>query len=277
MDKIFEIFQIFATSSLSQLLQSIQMTVFHKTSRLLFAAFAPAHKLLPVQPSRDFQDLSALLRKAGIARVAFLRHGKTAPSTGVDFDRLLTDEGRHQAKQAGLAFGKDLNPYFSTALVSSAPRTVETAEIFLESCDARTTISPNDVLYDGTMQPKGSELFKQIGYAPLSSYLENDDDEIRQASQQILGAYANSCVETIMDTVAASTGKPPRIPDASLLIVGHAVYLPAAALAVSSLVDCPTTQDVILHTNTIEAEGYLVDIETKEVTPLTRSTSSLSL
>lgn len=246
------------------------MTVFYRTSRVLLAAFAPAHKLLPVKPSRNLQDFSALLRDAGIGRVAFLRHGKTAPSTGIDFDRLLTDEGRDQAKQAGLAFGKGLNPYFPTAPVSSAPRTVETAEIFLANSDTDATPIPIDVLYDGTMQPKGSELFKQIGYAPLSSYLEHDNEAIRRASQQVLGTYANACVETIMDTVSSSAKASPSEPSASLLVVGHAVYLPAAALAAASLVGCAATQDVVLQTNTKEAEGYLVDLERKEVTSLSR-------
>ena len=250
------------------------MTAFHRTSRFLFAAFAPAHELLPIHPSRDLKDLASILRNAGISRVAFLRHGKTAPSNGVDFDRLLTDEGRDQARQAAMAFGKDLNPYFSTALVSSAPRTVETAEIFLDVSMANTAISSNSRLYDGTMQPKGSELFQQVGYAPLSSYVENEDDEIRYASQKVLGSYANTVVESITDTIADSTGKVSRIPDASLLVVGHAVYLPAAALAVSSLLSCVKDQHVILQTNTNEAEGYLLDMEKKEVLNLIRDWSS---
>lgn len=251
-----------------------KMTAFHRTSHIFLAAFAPAHKLLPVNPSRNLEDLASILDAAAIRRVAFLRHGKTGPSTGKDFERLLTEKGRLQAEQAGRAFGKALNPYFSLALVSPAPRTMETAEIFLSNSDASPTLVPIDILYDGTMQPKGSELFRKIGYAPLNSYLENVEDDTRSVSQQILGSYANSCVEAIMDQVSSSDFQEETQSDENrrtLLIVGHAVYLPAAALAVSGLLDCYESEnDVILLTNTQEAEGYLVDKIERTVTILSR-------
>jgi hypothetical protein len=249
------------------------MTVFSRTSQIFLAAFTPVHKLLPVNPSRNMKELDSRLRAAGIGKVAFLRHGKTTPSTGTDYDRLLTDEGRSQARQAGLVFGRGLNPYFSTALVSPAPRTMETAEIYLSNADAHASLLPIDILYDGTMQPKGSELFRKIGYAPLSSYLENDDDDVRIPSQLILGAYANSCVESIMDQVSPLTLEdvlPSNRPFSTLLMVGHAVYLPAAALAVCNLLDCQDSENVILKTNTREAEGYLVDWQEKSVKLLSR-------
>jgi hypothetical protein len=107
------------------------MTVFRRTP-VLMAAFAQMHRLLPGKPARSYDDFLSIMNKAKISRIAFLRHGKTAPSTGgVDFDRLLTDVGRGQATDAGLRFGKDLKPFFSPVLVSPAPRTVETAELFL--------------------------------------------------------------------------------------------------------------------------------------------------
>jgi Histidine phosphatase superfamily (branch 1) len=205
--------------------------------------------------------------------VAFLRHGQTAPSIGTDFERLLTEEGRSQARQAGLVFGRSLKPYFSTALISPAPRTTETAEIFLSSANANTTLQPIDILYDGTMQQKGPELFRKIGYAPLSSYLENDDDDIRIPSQLVLGSYANSCVESIMEQVSASTSEdvsPSNQPSYTLLVVGHAVYLPAAALAVCNLLNCQDSHNIILQTNTREAEGYLIDCQEKSVNYLSR-------
>ncbi|KAG7338603.1 histidine phosphatase superfamily branch 1 protein [Nitzschia inconspicua] len=168
------------------------MTVFHRTSQIFLAAFAPAHKLLPANPTRNLDDLSSVLNSASIGRVAFLRHGETAPSTGGDFERILTEEGRSQARQAGRGFGKELNPYFSVCLVSPAPRTMETAKIFLLNADANSVLAPIDVLYDGTTQPKGAELFQKIGYASLDSYLRNHDDVIRTTSQEVLGSYANS-------------------------------------------------------------------------------------
>jgi hypothetical protein len=249
------------------------MTVFCRTSQFFLAAFAPVHKLLPVHPSRNLNVLDSILRAAGIGKVVFLRHGKTAPSAGTDFERSLTEEGRSQARQAGLVFGRGLNPYFSKALISPAPRTTETAEIYLSSADAHATLLPIDILYDGTMQPKGSELFRKIGYAPLSSYLENDNDDIRIPSQLVLGSYANSCVESIIEQVSASTledASPSNRRFCTLLVVGHAVYLPAAALAVSNLLDCQDSENTILQTNTREAEGYLVDRHEKSVKHLSR-------
>jgi hypothetical protein len=251
------------------------MTAFHRTSQMLMVAFAPTHKLLPVNLARDFENLASLFQNANISRVLFLRHGQTAPSNGVDFERLLTDEGRNQARQAGTTFGKSLNPFFRSVLVSPAPRTMETAELFLESLNVTANVIPVDVLYDGTMQPKGSELFKIIGYAPLKDYLDNENEQYRSTSQQLLGAYADACVEVIMNTVSSemtSSSQPSPIlqKDSTLLMVGHAIYLPAAVLGLSSLLGCKDT-DIVLQTNTREAEGYLVDITEQSVKYLSRN------
>jgi hypothetical protein len=150
---------------------------------------------------------------------------------------------------------------------------METAKIYLSNADANATVLPIDILYDGTMQPKGSELFRKIGYAPLSSYLENDDDDIRIRSQLVLGSYANSCVESIIEQISASTPQavlPSYPPFYTLLVVGHAVYLSAAALAVCSLLGCHDSKNIILQTNTREAEGYLIDRQAKSVKYLSR-------
>ena len=55
--------------------------------------------------SNTIFQISAL-EKANISKIVFLRHGQTRPSTtGVDFDRLLTDDGKEQSREAGLSFG----------------------------------------------------------------------------------------------------------------------------------------------------------------------------
>jgi Histidine phosphatase superfamily (branch 1) len=79
----------------------------------------------------DIEFLESRLQLAGVAKIAFLRHGKTAPAkNGVDFDRLLTDEGRQQAKDSGRIMAKHLVPFYPRCLVSPAPRTMETAQLF---------------------------------------------------------------------------------------------------------------------------------------------------
>jgi hypothetical protein len=50
----------------------------------------------------------------------------------------------------------------------------------------------------------------------------------------------------------------PLIAGSTLWVVGHAIYLPAAAAA--SVAGC-RDQAVIFSSNTREAEGYLIDLE----------------
>jgi hypothetical protein len=102
------------------------------------------------------------------------------------------------------------------------------------------------------------------------SYIENENDECRIPSQEILGTYAIACVEAMIDTVSDPAQSNPDTV-CTLMMVGHAVYLPAAALALASLVGCPSgSEKVILETNTKEAEGYLIGIEGGNVQYLSR-------
>lgn len=224
-------------------------------------------------------DFVRCLKQAGIGRIAFLRHGKTGPKPdgGVDFDRTLTDEGRDQARTSGASFGRnELPPYFPSVIVSPAPRTMETVALFLDAADSTAAIELNPVseAYDGTMQPEGSKLFAKIGYAPLSDYVENKRDEKdRETAQRVLGSYAHNMVNFIHNHVqqqynfkgntnsdSAATTPTSTSTATTLLFVGHAIYLPAAALGVASLVGCDeVSQEMILTTVTQEGEGYLVD------------------
>jgi Histidine phosphatase superfamily (branch 1) len=240
-------------------------------------------------------EFQGLARRVGIHRIAFLRHGNTAPAeNGVDFDRVLTPLGREQSREAGWAFGARLFP-IRRVLVSPAPRTVETAQLFLKEAassaaassskppsparsDTRTTVSAHDLslvqdLYDGTMQPEGSVLFRKIGYAPLKSYVDANDPADREVARRVLGEYSTDVAHEIFQTflrmvppdekhVSASDG-------ATLLVVGHAIYLPAAALGISRLCGC-SNQEIILDTDTKEAQGYCIDLPQSSVTPLVR-------
>ncbi|CAB9506009.1 expressed unknown protein [Seminavis robusta] len=228
---------------------------------------------LPTTSSSSSASLRSLCDQAKVSKLAFLRHGKTGPKPdgGIDFDRFLTDLGQNQAKEAGSSFGRQLAPFYSQALVSPAPRTVETAELFLESANQKCHIQTSQVLYDGTMQPEGSVLFQKIGYAPLSDYVDSEDQNDRAVSRKVLGEYSSAAIDAISETLKTGAGQQE---DSTLLVVGHAIYLPAAALGVASLVDCqPEGLETILSCNTQEAEGYLIDLESSQATYLSRPSS----
>lgn len=121
---------------------------------------------------------------AGVSKILFLRHGQTAPSSaGIDFDRKLTEQGQQQAQRSGQVFGQSLAPFFPLALVSPAPRAVETAQLFFRcsGCSAvsastssgrdsiQLVLVPN--LYDGTMPPAGSRIFRTQTWLCTSGHL----------------------------------------------------------------------------------------------------------
>ena len=268
--------------------------------------------------------LREIINAANIHRILFLRHGQTAKQQpegngGNDFDRVLTSEGRKQAKRSGELFGRNLQPYYNPVLVSPAPRTMETATIFLQAAVDASPDSNNDddnigvingdenpirdidliqinSLYDGTLQPKGDEIFDLLGYAPLKEYLQNNNEHINTESRQFLGDYTENAIASIIEVVTNTTAnnntnneiKADANDDATtLLLVAHAIYLPAAVLGVASLLGCfdnnkevegessyshtgSTAMDVLLSTNTNEADGYLIDVKHKSVRYLSR-------
>ncbi|KAL7573690.1 hypothetical protein ACA910_007732 [Epithemia clementina (nom. ined.)] len=218
-------------------------------------------------------------RNAGVSKIGFLRHGKTAPTpeNGVDFDRQLTDVGKEQAAAAGKSFGKDLLPFHDTLLASPAPRTMDTAQIFLDSSGGNASevrIQPVPSLYDRTMQPEGSRLFRKLGYAPLNDYVTNESEDDRESSRKVLGSYAHFATKSILETLVtsengSSTGN--NLKGKVLWVVGHAIYLPATALSVALLAGCDeSSTDKILSTSTKEAEGFLVDLYQSRVAILSR-------
>lgn len=216
--------------------------------------------------------------QAKIRRIGFLRHGNTLPSeTGHDFDRLLSDKGREQAAEAGRSFGANLQPFYPQLLVSPAPRTQETAQIFLSSAGVTDPVqlTPVPCLYDGTMQPEGSAIFQKIGYAPLRDYTDNKDENDRVTMRRLLGKYSSDTAQAIMnvlqDLPVCCDGN-----TMTLWIVAHAIYLPSAALGVAVLANCNDNEslNMILSTVTREAEGYLVNLDDAKVEYLERPSSA---
>lgn len=245
----------------------------------ILLAFTRLHEWLPCPSEMNVQNLDAFastLASAGVQRVGFLRHGKTAPAeNGVDFERQLTDIGREQAREAGASFGKELRPFFPTILASPAPRTMETAKLFCEAAHEREfQFRCPPVLYDGTMQPQGSKLFRKIGYAPLRDYIDAADEDDCKVAQTVLGEYSHNVAQVLLEAVQETPKWEIGDESTTLWMVGHAIYLPAAALGVASLLKCDETEkDVILSKNTAEAEGYLIDRSDGSVSYLSRPTS----
>ena len=261
------------------------MAGFRRSPTVLMAAFSNnshgsqlLHELLPGTWNANFERFQTTLVDANVGRIGFLRHGQTAKSQGVDFDRILTDHGRDQASAAGSSFGRELKPFYRSVFCSPAPRTVETANIFLNSANETRELVTPQTFYDGTMQPKGSQLFKMIGYAPLDEYLNHPDGQCRSDAQNVLGAYSHSVIDTIFNEVQQHNRDgfdDSVMPESTstLWMVGHAIYLPAAALGVASLIGCADCS-VFLSCNTKEAEGYLIDLETSSTTYLARPESA---
>ena len=224
----------------------------------------------------DTQQFLQSAKVSGVSKVGFLRHGKTGPTpeNGADFDRQLTEEGREQATAAGQAFGKSLLPFHSTLLASPAPRTMDTAKLFLDSSGGleNIRIEPVQWLYDGAMQPEGSALFRKLGYAPLDDYVNSADKDDRESSRKVLGSYAYSAMRSILETLLAAERESAEGENTGgkiLWVVGHAIYLPSVALQVALLANCDeSSTDLILSTSTREAEGFLVDLEEASVKSL---------
>lgn len=250
---------------------------FRKT--LILSLSAPLHEWLPSSSGASYglERFVASLQDAGISRVAFLRHGNapSLPPDSIDFDRQLSEIGKEQAVTSGESFGKDLLPFYATVMASPSPRTLDTAQLFLKAADAeKVSVRGEPVLYDGTMQPGGGALFKKIGYGSLREYVNNSNEDDRNLARLLLGRYAHEVIGAMLKVTEES----PRVPngsvktnDATLLMVGHAVYLPSVALGVARLANCTIEeQDCILDDTTKEAEGYLVDLSSSSVSIITR-------
>lgn len=251
--------------------------------RTLALSSSRIHDWLPATSGLSYglDSLLTTFTEAGISRVAFLRHGN-APSLqdGIDFDRQLTELGKDQARHSGISFGRNLAPYYESVLVSPSPRTVDTAHLFLDAAAAiqDTQIHREPILYDGTMQPGGSALFKKIGYVTLREYIDNSNEQDRDLSRLLVGGYTHDVLHIMMKTILSKDTKsitsnsrirPPQ--QSTLLMVGHALYLPAVTLGLASLAGCDQVdQDLILDDKTNEAEGYQVELSVPSVSLLKR-------
>jgi len=60
-------------------------------------------------------------------------------------------------------------------------------------------LKPAAVLYDGTMQPEGSAIFRKIGYAPLRDYVDNENQADRASMRRLLSSYTLSTVQAMIE------------------------------------------------------------------------------
>ena len=223
------------------------------------------------------QNLMQATQAANVARIGFLRHGNTLPtSEGNDFERQLSDIGKQQALEAGQSFGKQLQPFHPFLLVSPAPRTMETARLFCQGAEESVALLPMPILYDGTMQPGGSAVFRKLGYAPLRDYLENENKHDRALMNGLLGTYARETTAAILDHLQEHCITHEDSADRTLWVVGHAVYLPSVVLGLAHAAGFGKySTEVALSTSTKEAEAYLVDFKHRCVQYMERPSSRL--
>ena len=106
-------------------------------------------------------------------------------------------------------------------------------------------------------------------------YVNSNDLEDRDLSRHLLGQYADTVIQVMASTLEASSAANTDM--TTFWFVGHAIYLPAAVLGVSSLVNCKESGiEIILSSNTKEAEGYLIDLQNSEATYLARPSTGSS-
>jgi len=192
--------------------------------------------------------------------VAFIRHGNTGPATS-DLARALTPKGRLQAAAARVSYVQQLTPIAPLVACSKASRCVDTATIALGGGDrvvggkGAFRIEVCDSIYDGSMQPgsSASEAFQSLGYAPLRAYHQLDDVRAQ------LEEYAATCMGEVAAVAEKCAEKLEEGDSQTLLVCGHAVYLPSMALHLAQERGLPQKAlDSILDYNTEEASGFLV-------------------
>jgi len=254
------------------------------------------HPWLPPPPPSSYNNMASnshtldlvqpTLVEKGIGRIAFLRHANTLPKpvveNGTDFDRQVSPKGQEQAKEAGQTFARDLTPFYSKMFASPSPRTVETAKIVLETIPNHDGIEIDTSLYelyDMSAQPGSGRLFEKHGYAPLQTYVNDGTNKQDCVDARIgFGTYSHTCIHALLNALLADTSAPPSLNSdttTTLWVVGHAMYLPSIVLGLATLLDCDEeSKDLVLATNTKEAEGYLLDVEHKNVRLLQRPSTS---
>lgn len=219
-------------------------------------------------------SLTELLKGRNIFLV---RHGNTAKSAAVDADRTLSPKAEHQCASFLASYGSMIDKV-KYVFVSPTKRTISTAS-FLGFPDPKCV---DYFYYESYFSDELKALEKELGYAPLASYLDTKEG---------LGEKLHAPVrEKMADELAASLGKELEKATAlgeyegDILVVSHAITVSVIAQAVlravkaglgedtkSSADDVCPEEDKILSFNVGEVEGFA--ISSKAVVTLLRNES----
>jgi hypothetical protein len=110
----------------------------------------------------------------------------------------------------------------------------------------------------------------------LREYIDcKNDKSDRKLARSLFGMYAHDVMGAMMKVLeqerAEGSVSSAKDSKSTLLVVGHALYLPSVALGVASLAGCRKADEVLILDNiTNEAEGYLVDLADGSVNILSR-------
>uniref|UniRef100_A0A7S3NN62 Uncharacterized protein n=1 Tax=Aureoumbra lagunensis TaxID=44058 RepID=A0A7S3NN62_9STRA len=212
------------------------------------------------------EKLGELVRGVSL-RILFLRHAETKVGPRNDWERMLSDAGMSQSKRAGESFGRALQPFCNVVMSSPAPRCLDTIDHFFKgvSQEVRSMrIVTDPTLYDGTIQPGASEVFKRLGYQSLSTYLKDG------GATSALEKYADDVVDQLINLLESSDNEnkedgqkiqPLKDKDQyqTLLFCGHAVYLPAAGRLCAQLLGAPKhALRILTDSNMRPCEAFLL-------------------
>jgi phosphohistidine phosphatase len=115
------------------------------------------------------------MRQTGQVRyLTIVRHAKAEKPTSEksDFDRVLSERGRHQCEQlrAWASDGDELGRFGPTAaLVSAAARTKETFQRAFEGTPFVTRCSFSELIYNGQRDVSGDELLIELAAVDLAT------------------------------------------------------------------------------------------------------------
>lgn len=181
-------------------------------------------------------------------KIFFVRHGKAgpAPEGKGDIDRPLNEKGHNQA----LDRREELDGIdFDLVISSPALRARETAVRVAAAADGDVIVAQS--LYpDPTDNDLGTRLDKlfglpHLGYVPVSAYLKEKDGDV-------LTDWAAVARHEVLALIEKH-GSPKNV-----LIAGHAVAIPALAMAIAEDTELP---DEIAEINLGECEGFALVLD----------------
>jgi len=177
-----------------------------------------------------------------IVKVVIARHGKTGKAA-VDAARMLVETGKEDCIAASNLLSEIT---FQTAISSTAVRAIETTWLLLGNTPPREIITLKELYEhpDEDGRARCDKLFVELGYAPLSKYLEKEDGKILLE----IGKNGKNAVQNAIGPFYENT-----------LIVSHAVIV--NALGLSLFPDSPQVERIMLNHSFLEAGMVEIEVE----------------